>query len=138
MSPALSLKVLTRSVMVVFMKTAAFWDVTPCCLIDVYRSFRGLCLHHHQDGSKSLRNLSHSYQITQHLLPEGSSLYITQSLWPSFCYHRKNNYYRAGSVTMFQSTLLYKINIHVCVHCKSGMQPEFFIGPWGDWPWGYI
>jgi len=40
--------------MVVFMKTAAFWDVMPCCLIGVYRSFRGFCLHHHQDGSKIL------------------------------------------------------------------------------------
>ena len=129
---------ISRYVMVVFMKTAAFWDVMPCCLIGVSRSFRGFCLHHHQDGSKILWNVSHSYQTTQHLIAEGSSLYITTSLWPCICYHRKDNYYSAGSVTMFQSTLFYKINTHVCVHCKSGTYPEFFIGQWEDWSWGYI
>jgi hypothetical protein len=27
---------------------AVFWDVAPCSLVEVYRSFRGACCFHHQ------------------------------------------------------------------------------------------
>jgi hypothetical protein len=30
------------------MKMAVFWDVAPCSLVEVYRSFRGACCFHHQ------------------------------------------------------------------------------------------
>jgi hypothetical protein len=39
------------------MKTAVFWDVAPCSLVDVYRRFRDdSCLHHqgYDGGSKYL------------------------------------------------------------------------------------
>jgi hypothetical protein len=43
------------------MEMAVLWVAAPCCLVDVYRSFRGVCcLHrHHRDrpddgGSKHL------------------------------------------------------------------------------------
>jgi hypothetical protein len=34
----------------------AFWDIAPCCLLEVYQHFRGTyCLHHQDDGS-DIRN----------------------------------------------------------------------------------
>jgi hypothetical protein len=40
------LQVLTASIM----KMTVFWDVAPCCLVKVYRRFRGAyCLHHQGD-----------------------------------------------------------------------------------------
>jgi hypothetical protein len=33
------------------MKMAVFWVVAPCCLVEVYRRFRGACCLHHQGGS---------------------------------------------------------------------------------------
>jgi hypothetical protein len=29
------------------MKTAAFWDVAPCSLVDIDQHFRGVYCHHH-------------------------------------------------------------------------------------------
>jgi hypothetical protein len=34
------------------MKMVVFWVVAPCCLVEVYRRFRGACCFHHQGVPK--------------------------------------------------------------------------------------
>jgi hypothetical protein len=36
-------------------KMAAFWDVTPCSLVEVYQRFRGTCCLHHQGDDADVR-----------------------------------------------------------------------------------
>jgi hypothetical protein len=36
------------------MKTAVFWVVAPCSLVEVYQRFRGTCCLHHQGDGKLL------------------------------------------------------------------------------------
>jgi hypothetical protein len=45
---------------------SAFWVVTPCRMIEVYRRFRGPCCLHHQGDQ--------FYQTTRHYNPEDSHL----------------------------------------------------------------
>jgi hypothetical protein len=45
----------SRDFTVAGLKTAVFWDVASCSLVDVYRRFRGVwCLHHEDDGGREL------------------------------------------------------------------------------------
>jgi hypothetical protein len=59
-------------------KTAVFWIVEPCSLVEVYRRFRGACCLHHQgdespcDGG-TITSVNF-YQTTQRNNPEGSGL----------------------------------------------------------------
>jgi hypothetical protein len=36
-------------------KRTAFWDIAPCCIVEVDRRLRGAyCLHHHSDDGGSV------------------------------------------------------------------------------------
>jgi hypothetical protein len=55
-----------------------FWDVAPCSLVEIDRSFRGAyCLHH--QGDRPEMSVSF-YQTTRRNIPEGSSLQLLISL----------------------------------------------------------
>jgi hypothetical protein len=60
-------------------KIVAFWDIAPCCLVEVDRRFRGAYCHHHQvhrpddGGTMHLRNvglLQHDYKPINLILLE--------------------------------------------------------------------
>jgi hypothetical protein len=51
-----------------------FWDVAPCSLVEVYRSFRGVCCRPDDGGSKHLTSVTF-YQTTRRNIPEDSHLH---------------------------------------------------------------
>jgi hypothetical protein len=53
-------------------KTAVFWVVAPCSLLEVYQRFKGPCCLHHQGDD--------FYQTTWRYNPEDSHLQIDVSL----------------------------------------------------------
>jgi hypothetical protein len=59
------------------MKITAFWDVTPCSLVGVYRRFRGAnFLHHQGDVTEAVRTSEKSIysETTRRYIPEGCNL----------------------------------------------------------------
>jgi hypothetical protein len=68
------------------LKTAVFWIVVQCSLLEVYRRFRGAsCLHHHGHESLMMKPIStsetsiHYYQITRHCRPK-TAIFILAAL----------------------------------------------------------
>jgi len=61
-----------------FLKSTAFWHVTPCSMIDIYEClWRICCLHHPEGGGKrSLRNISDFYQTAWCHTQEGSKILL--------------------------------------------------------------
>jgi hypothetical protein len=53
-------------------KMDVFWVVTPCCLVEVYRRFRGPCCLHHQ----GLMMEANFYPTTRRYNPEDSHLNV--------------------------------------------------------------
>jgi hypothetical protein len=63
-----------------------FWDIAPCCLVEVYRRFRGAyCLHHQGDESlitlmleavSTFETSVNFYQTSRRNIPEDSHLQI--------------------------------------------------------------
>jgi hypothetical protein len=54
--------------------TAVIWVAAPCSLVEVYRRFRGTCLHHRGDGWGGSRYLSN----VSKLLPDYTALQPTR------------------------------------------------------------
>jgi glycyl-tRNA synthetase alpha subunit len=56
-----------------------FWDVTPCSLVEVYRSFIGACCLHHQalmmEAVSTSETSVNFYQTTRGNIPEDSHLH---------------------------------------------------------------
>jgi hypothetical protein len=74
------------------MKMTVFWDVAPCCLLEVYRRLRGVCCLHHQGdhfpddrGSKHLWNVDKRLPdyTEQHPRRQSSSNKLIFEIWGS-------------------------------------------------------
>jgi hypothetical protein len=50
----------------VTMKITVFWDMTPCSLEDMYRSFRGISWLSHQDGCTLMMKAVGSFETLLH------------------------------------------------------------------------
>jgi hypothetical protein len=56
------------------MKMTVFWDVAPCCLVEVYRRFRcACCLHHQGDDRPTQRNTPENSHLQDNVYPHVSS-----------------------------------------------------------------
>jgi hypothetical protein len=62
-----------------WMKTAVFWDITSCRLVEVYQCFRGVYSIHHQEDRPTAQNIpeeSHLHTRCSHNLKSHQSLLI--------------------------------------------------------------
>jgi hypothetical protein len=62
-------------------KTAVFWVVAPCCLVEVYQHFEALMM----EAARTSETLVNFYQTTRRYNPEDSHLHYLklyrQTLW---------------------------------------------------------
>jgi hypothetical protein len=73
----------------IFMKMTAFWDVAPCCLVDVDRRFRGAYCLHHLSPLTALpwqRLLQHTHHNYCHIRPKIPQQQVITNQ-PTFAYY---------------------------------------------------